>query len=176
MKLVLAFLFYFICIPQHEPEKIHWNENKKLSWEDFRGKPQRTAVFVASSNTGIGFHYSYSLSNGEVEVKYSVESFFYPKQSWYLPEKVSPYILKHEQTHFDISELHARILRKNLDDKNFSKKIKTEIEAIYNETEQQRRAMQTKFDSETAHSRNTEKEIQWENYVAQQLTKYEPWK
>ena len=155
---------------------MHWKENQKLTWDDFRGKPLRTASFVASTNTGISFQYSYSINNGEMDVNYSVVSTFYPEGSWYLPQRVTPYILAHEQAHFDISELHARMLRKNLAGKKFSKKIKSEIEAIYEQIEQKRRAMQTKFDAETDHSRNVEKEMQWENFIAQQLAIYDAWK
>ena len=125
MKIFFAFIFFFISTPQNDSEKIIWTETQKLTWEDFRGKPVRSASFVASTNTGISFQYSYSIKNGDVNVEYSVESFFNPEGSWYVPEKVSPYILRHEQAHFDISELHARILRKNLEEKSFSKKVKS---------------------------------------------------
>src|SRR5690606_16567138 len=132
--------------------------------------------FVASTNTGISFQYSYSIKNGDVNVEYSVESFFNPEGSWYVPEKVSPYILRHEQAHFDISELHARKLRKNLEGKKCYKKVKSEIESIYQKVEQQRRAMQTKFDTESDHSRNEEKEIFWQKYIANQLAQHDAWK
>lgn len=176
MKIVFVFLFSLFLFPQLNSEKIIWKENQKLTWENFVGKPLRTANFVASTNTGISFSYSYSLKNDKVSVQYAVESFFVPEGSWFIPEKVNPYILKHEQAHFDISELHARMLRKNLAGKKFSKRIKSEIETIYQQVEQKRRAMQTKFDAETNHSRNTEQETFWQKYIAKQLADYESWK
>jgi hypothetical protein len=176
MKLLFAFIFCLFLFPQNNPEKIFWNENQKLTWEDFRGKPVPSASFVASTNTGISFQYFYSIKNGVMDVNYSVESFFNPEGSWYIPQRVNPHILRHEQAHFDISELHARILRKNLDGKKFTKRIKSEIESIYQKVEQQRRAMQTKFDAESDHSRNTEKEAFWQKFIAKQLAEYEPWK
>ena len=176
MKLLFAFIFFFLLFPQSDSEKILWNENQKLTWEDFRGKPIPSASFVASTNTGINFQYSYALKNDEVTVEYSVVSFFYPDKSWFQEGKVNQHILNHEQAHFDISELHARILRKNLAGQKFSKKVKSEIDAIYRQVEQKRRAMQVKFDAETDHSRNVEKEIIWEKQIATQLADYESWK
>ena len=176
MKIFLAVIFFLISNPQNDSEKIQWKENQKLTWEDFLGKPVRSASFVASTNTGISFRYSYSIKNEDVNVEYSVESFFQPQGSWYIPEKVSPYILRHEQAHFDISELHARILRKNLKGRKFSKKVKSEIEGIYQQVEQKRRAMQTKFDAESDHSRDEEKENFWQKYIANQLAEYNDWK
>lgn len=176
MNLFFATIFWFLFIPQLGPDKIIWNDNQKLIWQDFRGKPIRSAGFVASTNTGISFQYSYSIKNRTVQVEYSVESFFNPEGSWYIPERVNAYILRHEQAHFDISELHARILRKKLEGRTFSKNVKREIESLYRKVEQQRRAMQNKFDAETDHSRNKAKEKFWQQYIAQQLAEYEAWK
>lgn len=175
MKTLFVILFSLLLFPQVDSEKITWNENRKLTWEDFRGEPNRSAGFVASTNTGINFGYSYSQTNNEVIVEHSVESFFSPEKSWFIPGQVSHHVLNHEQVHFDISELHARILRKRLDSRKFTKKVKSEIETIYLQVEAQRKTMQKKFDVETDHSRNVEKEILWEKRIAKQLAEYESW-
>jgi len=171
---IIIFLLSFL--PQENDAKLLWDENRKLRWEDFRGKPNPSAGFSASTNTGINFGYSYTLAEKEVKVEFSVESFFSPEKSWFFPDQVSQHILNHEQAHFDISELHARILRKRLESRKFSQKVKSEIERIYLQVEAQREAMQQKFDSETNHSRNVEKEIMWEKRIAKQLAEYEHWK
>lgn len=176
MKTLLSLLIFFFLVPQHDSEKILWDETRKLRWEDFRGTPDRGANFVASTNTGINFGYSYKIENNKVSVEYAVESFFSPEKSWFVPGKVSRHILDHEQAHFDISELHARILREKLEKKKFSKKVKSEIETIYRQVEQQRKTMQRKFDSESNHSRNEKKEIQWQKYIAKQLADYDEWR
>lgn len=176
MKLFFAIIISFFLFPQTSPEKIFWKENQKLTWEDFRGKPIPSASFVASTNTGISFQYSYSIKNGTVEVAHEVHSFFNPEGSWYIAKRVNPHILRHEQGHFDISELHARKLRKMLHGRQYSKNVKREIEGIYRKIERQRRTMQNKFDAETDHSRNEAQEKSWQHYIAQQLAAYERWK
>lgn len=178
---MILFLKFFllsvlVLFPLNDSEKMAWSEDRKLTWEDFQGKPDRAANYVASTNSGITFSYSISEENGERELDWTVQSHFYPKLSWFKKEKVSEYILNHEQTHFDITELHARKLRKNLENARFSKRIKQEIETIYRENENERREMQQKFDSETGHSINREKELFWGNYVAQQLKEHARWK
>lgn len=175
MKIIII-LFFLSFLPQEHETKLLWDEDRKLTWQDFRGTPDRSIGFVASTNTGINFGYSYTLSNGEVSVEYSVESFFNPQKSWFIQGQISQHILNHEQTHFDISELHARMLRKRLDSKRFTKNVKSEIERIYLQMESQRKAMQKKFDQQTDHSRNVEKEIQWEDRVAKLLEAHEQWK
>ncbi len=176
MKTSIFITLFLLLFPQPDNGKLVWKEDRKLQWSDFKGTPISHPSFVASTNTGLNFGYSYTLAHNTVSVDFSVESFFNPQKSWYLPKEVSPEILRHEQGHFDISELHARILRKRLSEKKFSKNVKREIEGIYLQVEKQRKAMQRKFDAETDHSRNEKKERFWENYIAQQLQKYNDWK
>ncbi len=180
MKFIAFLLLAFLTISSSslEEEKIEWNENYKLSWEDFKANPIASNGYVASTSSGISF--SYSFSHNEVEelldLKVSVTSYFYPEKSWFITTDVSSYILKHEQTHFDISELHARFLRKEIAETTFTKNIKEEIDAIYNRIENNRRKMQHLFDSESDHSKNKVKELEWEAYVTQQIKRYERWK
>lgn len=174
MKTLFALIFLFLSY-QGDSEKITWDKNRPLTWDDFRGDVPKNVNFVASTNTGISFGYSYTNTNGEIEVTYSVESFIHPEKSWFQKELVNDYILEHEQTHFDISELYARILKKKLSEKNFTKRVKQEIEKIYHQNESQRRVMQAKFDAETNHSRNEKKEIFWRKHIAKQLKKYDAW-
>ncbi len=175
--LTILFLAFQLFVPSsNEGEKIVWNENYKLTWADFKGKPKVGYGYVASTSSGISFSYSYSEKNGRINFEATVKSNFYPENSWYIPSEASKYILKHEQTHFDISELHARMLRKKISETTFSKKIKKEIEALYDDAEEKRREMQHLFDDESDHSKIKEKELAWETYVTKQLQIYERWK
>lgn len=178
MKLLLALFLLGITTafsPEKEDLKIAWDENKKLSWSDFQGRPE-PGKYVASTNSGISFTFSYTVKDGKVAMDYEVKSNFYPKLSWYIPAEVDDYILQHEQTHFDISELHARMLRKKIEATLFTNNAKREVEALYKEIERQRRSMQVKFDIETDHSKNEQAEFKWEVYIAKQLRDYERWK
>ena len=161
---------------ENDSEKISWSESYQLSWADFQGAPQGGSSYVASTNSGMSFSFSFGSKNGEIQYDYSIESNFYPKLSWYKKGQVSDYILKHEQTHFDISELHSRMFRKLMEEGHFSENIKAEVASLYEKTETERKAMQKRYDQETNHSQNIEKEHQWRNYVDAQLKEYDRWK
>jgi hypothetical protein len=178
MKVVAIVTFLFISLFSSERDdiKIEWSESQKLTWADFQGAQSRGQGYAASSSTGISFAYSVKHYADDFDLDYSVACHFYPEESWYDPNSASAYILKHEQTHFDISELHARILRKLISEASFSKDLKIEIKAIYKEVEKQRGEMQHRFDTETNHSINKEKEFLWEEFVAKKLQGYERWK
>lgn len=178
MKLILLALISLLMTSPSEtdPEKMPWSETRKLTWADFQGTPNRSEDFVASTNSGISFSYSISNRDGAYGFHYTVLSNFYPKDSWYRPESASEYILKHEQTHFDISELYARKLRKILHTITVDSNVKTLVDSLYGEIEQQRRAMQSRYDKESDHSKNTAGEQKWRQFVAEELQKYSDWK
>ena len=171
--LVLSAYFFF---PSTEKEKIAWTEDYNLQWTDFKAINFLGTGFVASTSSGIAYSFSYKEVNGDKNIKINVFCNFYPQKSWYSKNDATDYILKHEQTHFDISELYKRIFKERIAETQFSDNMKEELEVLFYQTEDDRKAMQHKFDSESNHSKNKEKELEWETYVAQQLIAYERWK
>lgn len=158
------------------PQSIQWDANYRINWEDFKGKPDSNSPFVASTQSGMSFSYSMRMTNNSPEITTEVQSNFYPEESWYQPERVNEIILKHEQGHFDISEIHARKLRKTIAEFRFTKKAKTEISNLYQRAEKERQTMQKKFDRETNHSMNIEKEIEWQRFIVSELKRLDKWK
>jgi hypothetical protein len=178
MKLFFLISFVLITVPnfQNTKEKIRWEENKKLTWSDFKGSPKNVSSFVASTNSGISLSFSVTTSNGDTKVDYTVASYFYPNESWYKPDTVNPQILAHEQTHFDISELFARKLKEKFSRIQKDSNFKSEAEVVYKQNEKDRVEMQDRFDEETNHSRIDKKEVAWELYIKEQLQVYNDWK
>jgi hypothetical protein len=175
ISIILVLSAHFF-LPSIEEEKIEWTEDYNLQWIDFKATTALGTGFVASTSSGIAYSYSYREVNGEKNSKINVVCNFYPQKSWYSKNDANDYILKHEQTHFDISELYKRIFNKRIDETQFSDNMKNELEALFYQTEDDRVEMQRKFDIESDHSKNKEKELDWETYVAQQLVAYERWK
>lgn len=178
MKLIVSiiFLVIFDLVEFNEPEKILWSESNKLTWSDFKGTPRIGGNFVASTSSGMSFSFSYTSRNGEVDYDFTNESYFYPESSWYKEGEVSDYILQHEQTHFDISELHSRIFKKRMEETVFTTNIKTEVRKLYNKVESERVEMQSRYDLETDHSKIMKAEYRWRNFITDQLEKYDRWK
>ena len=177
MKLITTILLLFFLAPDiSEEEKIIWNEDRKLTWEDFQGEPSGPADFVASTNSGVSFSFSYKERNGVGTISYTVASNFYPALSWYRSSRVNEYILEHEQLHFDISELCARKLRKALSEIPEDRNFKANSEVVYQANEAHRRELQEQYDSDSDHSNVKEEEYKWRTYIAAQLKEYESWK
>lgn len=165
---------YVFRIP-NKNVRFSWEPNKRLSWSDFRGMPDRSSSYAATANTGISHTYAIDSRGYLIKKASRVYANFYPNLSWYVPKLINETTLAHEQTHFDISELHARILRKTIAEYRFTRNSKAEIQAIYQKVEKARKVMQVDFDRQTNHSVDRQKERAWEAHVAQLLHKYRHW-
>ncbi len=165
-KLFTIFLF-LVFAKNGYVERFSYSEKNKLEWSDFRGKPKNNSDFDASVNTGITYQWSYSKGSGQIELKFEVDSFCYPSLSWVKKEQMTPYLLSHEQLHFDISELHARIMRKRLKEykPDKHKNIRKDLNKMYNLVERMRLIMQEQYDIETGHSENKISQKEWEKKI-----------
>ncbi len=175
---LIAKLFLFLLpllITVDEPLMV-WEEDYKLSWEDFQGKIPKNTQYAASTQSGMYFSYSVQNTNGELSLTTLVSANFNPKESWYKPEKVNAVILAHEQGHFDITEIQARELRKNFAAYKVSKNYKNDLQSIYTKAESDRRAMQIKYDKETNHSIILEKQKEWDIFIQKELKRLDNWK
>ncbi len=163
---VLSFTF------SNPPERWVWEEDRALRWSDFKGSPDYLLDFAATTNSGMS--HSYTIDGNGVLDKSSSEvlAHFYPTFSWYKPADTTAAILRHEQSHFDITEMHARKLRKRIHEFSFTANSKEEVKKLYEVTEQERRRTQELFDRETDHSRNKDQEVLWQKRIKDSLEKY----
>ncbi|TBW28505.1 DUF922 domain-containing protein [Gramella sp. KN1008] len=169
--LVLVFACNFKCFSQEKKEKLRWQEDRPLRWEDFKAEPDESTSYSANTNSGIAYSWDYSTASGKPVLNHEVTSNFYPNLSWVKDIKEKEYLLAHEQLHFDITELHARKLRKALAEYEIGRNIRLDLKRIYNNIETERTSMQKLFDKETGHSENREAEMRWRKYISGELEK-----
>ncbi len=158
-------LFLFVAGNNGYVGKFSYAERSALDWSDFRGKPEANNHFHAAVNTGITYQWSYGKDKGEIELNYEVDSFCYPSLSWVKRGHMSKALLAHEQLHFDISELHARIMRKRLKEYEAGENIRRDLNKMYKLVERMRINMQERYDEETDHSKNAVNQKKWEKKI-----------
>lgn len=142
-------------------EQIPWNPDLKLTWANFKGTVPHGAEAAATTASGISYDFSTYYEGREMKVKFNVYTYFYPTRSWYRPKVCNEVTLKHEQLHFDITELYARKLKTRLRNTKFGTDIKQEVRKIYKATLRQLNDFQNKYDAETNYSRNLPVQERW---------------
>jgi predicted secreted Zn-dependent protease len=100
---------------------------------------------------------------------------FIPRHSWVKRVIVrdsleSARVLRHEQLHFDLTELHARHMRRRIAD--FARPCThsdAQLEAMAQRVVHDERAEQRRYDAETRNGLIAERQSQWERETARQL-------
>ncbi len=150
---------------------------KQLEWGDFQGPVPSGTQFSAETWSGIEGSWE-----GTVKLKKEgtgqyraglknpkAKSKFDKKKSWSKPADRTPELLKHEQYHLDISEYWAKELEKKLKEVKGKGRNPDEAaadaekqgEAAKADCEKKRQEMQEKYDKETDHGRNADKQKEW---------------
>lgn len=142
---------------------IYWTPRTKLIGSDFKRKPIEESHFSAGSHLGTGLE----IEGTQLNFKLTVRAYFVPDKSWIKVHDAD--LLRHEQTHFDIEEYYARLIRKKLKGlrtkgRSFEQ-VRDEADVIFNDLLAERELFQEQFDAESGHSVNVEKEREWEEKV-----------
>jgi predicted secreted Zn-dependent protease len=151
-------------------EYLKWSASKKLTWNDYKAQPRTNTDAVASTTTVLSIDYKFSTNS----FGYKIESRFSKTRSWGLHK--TDYILSHEQGHFDIAEIFARKLHKQMSEYNFNRKTyQKDLKKIYEEITEGKEEMQNDYDKETRHSINKQEQAEWLKKIERLLKEYEPW-
>ncbi|EDP95424.1 DUF922 domain-containing protein [Kordia algicida OT-1] len=176
MYKILGILCIFLLV--QEEETITWEKTQKLHWGNFKDEPDYDSDAVAITASGItyGFRSKTYSNSDKIEYSTNVIAQFYPNQSWYLRDRVNDTVLGHEQLHFDITELHARKLRKRFKNVKSTKNIQQELSKIYDQVNKELQEMQNAYDNGSDYSRDYEGQIKWQKFIASELKKYSQYK
>lgn len=151
-------------------ELLDWSASRKLTWADYKSQPNAESDAAASTTTYLGIHYNISSTS----FSYQIESRFSKTRSWGLHK--TDYILSHEQGHFDIAEIYARMLHKKMSAYKFnSKTYQKDLKKIYEEVTTAKDEMQNKYDRETNHSIKKDEQTAWLKKIAAMLEEYADW-
>jgi predicted secreted Zn-dependent protease len=162
MKLSYIIYFLFFCILQCKSQKIDWTNSGKISWLNYKSKPDTISKFSASSNIGI----KYDLKRINDTIYLSISCYFNSDSSWVKHNCKSKELLRHEWTHFDIAEYYRRLFIKTLSDLYFFRdSALEEIDKLYFEILAKRSEYDNSYDADTEYHINTKKQIMWSKNI-----------
>lgn len=159
-------------------QKIVWKEDQKLIWDQFRSPVNRKNNPDVVAYTHCGWEYSVIKStNPKSPVTIEITTIFNEDKSWKDVNRINDYVLVHEQKHFDIAEIFARKLRKEVADriKNSGEYDKS-FKAIYNAVSTDYRNFQISYDKDTQHGINKEKQAEYNARISEELDNLKSYK
>ena len=148
-----------------------WSAGRPLAWSDFQGSPPSEGSEGAKTSYTL---YSGWKCRGDV-FEFGVIAGFRPRQSWVKAIVLNDStqrrtILRHEQTHFDLAEVHARRMRRAYGDlAHPCARTNAELSALAERLAQEEKAEQRRYDDETNHGLLAEQQGAWNRDVARRL-------
>jgi hypothetical protein len=169
LLIILLSFFKLSSFCQGEGEElIDWKGAKKLTWTDYKGQPQAGTDAAAATTTYLGIEYLID----EKGFTFKIQCRFSKTKSW--GKSKTDYILEHEQGHFDIAEIFARKLNKNMSEYKFNKdSFRKDLKSIYDSVAIEKENFQNQYDLETDHSRKKDQQAAWNLKIKEWLTNFE---
>ena len=153
-------------------QPIEWKSPDQLVWSNFKARPNKLSPYHALTNSGISFETTYE----QGVMTLVVNCTFNPHQSWVKQDKKSDELLKHEQVHFDITEVHARKLRKALTEHPWKQStLERDLNKLFDKYLKMQDEMQHRYDEDTDHSNNADSQAAWNKRIAAELKSLEKW-
>lgn len=155
--------------PAAKPAPISWSATRRLTVADFLGRPRPGDPLAATTSSDL----KANAACRDYVFTGTVTATFDPNTSWIRnPQKVTETLLRHEQTHFDITELYARVMRQKLavfavkaDCMKLQPAFNNVTKGVYGEWDRE----QNRYDQETNHGLNAARQALWEKQVAARL-------
>ncbi len=169
MKPFLIFLLLFLSsfLPQHKLSKdtlIYWAGSKPLTWDDFELRHHGLGDEAAMS--AVVIHSSFNSNPAQM----TITCLFDKTKSWVWMEKESEALLKHEQGHFDITEIFARQFRKQAMATTFTiKNMQDKYNKLHNDINSKWGKEENLYDKETNHGLDSTKQCEWLKNITNQL-------
>jgi Bacterial protein of unknown function (DUF922) len=157
-------IFPVLASAQGDEQFIDWSSGKRLNWKDYLARPSSSSVAAAITSTALGVEYHFKNNT----LSYKITCRFSKTRSW--GKYKTDYILQHEQGHFDITELFARRLAKELKGYSFNpRSYQDDLSKIYKNVMDDKERFQNQYDAETDFSRNKEKQTEWLDKIREEL-------
>lgn len=171
MRFIFFVKFFIVAATiygQNQDSVKCWRESDKLTWADFGSVPPNeysTTLTKAISPTKILVRHFTTLG----VLSYKVTPIFLINKAW--KKDTSKTLLEHEQLHFDLAELYARKLRREIASilstikEPKSKDYKYSVESLLLEFSE----IQIRYDFETLNGLDLEAQKKWKEKVSKEI-------
>ena len=148
-----------------------WSLARPLTWADFEGTPPTGGVEGARTV----YELSYESRCRGLTFQFQVTAIFLPEQSWVRRRVLadrdeSSRVLRHEQTHFDLTEVYARRMRKYFAELyNPCGQPEDQLSTSVDRFVKEEASAQQRYDEETENGLSVNRQRMWDRDVAGML-------
>ncbi len=168
-------------VPDQEESGALW---RVITWDEFEGTPPegadkepeaaRIAIFLKHAPKRVQVWYDKAARKWKAKyTKIEVTNFMDKFQSWVLPGHKTAALLNHEQKHFDLNEVYRQLLQEALEklegegdtQRDALKDLNKKVAETTAKFEAEAKKQQERYDTETDHGRNAERQAEWDKRI-----------
>ncbi len=163
--IALLILTFSNTVANAQQDTLVWNRGAALKWSDFKGIPDKESHYAALTYAEI--RYTVTMIKGLA--RFDFANLFLKKASW-TKNNTNLVLLQHEQIHFDIAELHKRLLIELLYTRTFkSKYFERDVKLLGDSINAARNKMDEQFDQDVLYSDDKNRLVKWQNKINKEL-------
>lgn len=148
-----------------QQDTVLWNQGSELKWSDFKGIPDKESHYAALTHAEI--RYQVTMIKGLA--RFDFANLFLKKASW-TKNNTNLILLQHEQIHFDIAELHKRILISLLYTRDFrASSFEKDVKLLGDSINTERNKMDESFDQNVLHFSDRNRLVKWQTKITREL-------
>ncbi len=156
--------------PGNKGDTIYYDDDRKLTWADFKGRPDAGSWAAAITESGFGYQLGMTSYKGKTTINITVYCYFNKNKSWVKKGANNDYALLHEQHHFDITYINTCLFIQKLKAAKFTRSNCGSLSAqIHDECFAALNKMQDDYDGETSNGRIEGKQFAWNKRIDERL-------
>lgn len=161
--------------PGNNGDTIYYDPERKLTWSDFRGRPDPASPAAAITESGFGYKMSMQSNKNKGNIIITVFCYFNKRSSWVKKNMDTDYALLHEQHHYDITYINAVLFMQKLKAANINlRNYESVVEKIHDESFAALDKMQNDYDGETSNGRIPRIQYKWNKKIDEHLEELPP--
>jgi len=159
--------------PGYSGDSIYYDADRKLTWVDFKGRPDAASPAAAVTESGFGYRMSMQSYNSRTSINITVFCYFNKNKSWVKKGMKTAYALLHEQHHYDITYINTCLFIQKLNAAKLTRSNFTSVvEKIHDECFAALNKMQDEYDGETANGRIENMQMSWNKKIDELLAAF----
>ncbi len=156
--------------PGYSGDSIYYDADRKLTWVDFKGRPDAGSPAGAITESGFGYRMSMQSYNRKTSINITVFCYFNKNKSWVKKRMKTAYALEHEQHHYDITYINTCLFIQKLNAAKLSRSnFASVVEKLHDECFAALNKMQDEYDGETSNGRIESMQFIWNKKIDAQL-------
>lgn len=156
--------------PRNAGDTIYYDPSYKLTWDDFKGRPEKTSPAAAITESGFGYKMAMQSRNNKTDIIITVFCYFNKQHSWVKKNMDTDYALLHEQHHYDITYINACLFIQKLKEAKITlRNYDSIVEKIHDESFDALDKMQNDYDGQTSNGRINRIQYAWNKKIDDQL-------